>query len=210
MATLTKTLTDGRTLEIAIEVRDNPCGGDFRRPYLVAYLDGAEVAVGDPWHVPAKMRPQYRGSAWVVGGKVGLDEAEGAAVETALEAAREAHRKGGDAALEAACPGLAALKAARDEADRYADGFNRMMEDEGNDGVSPPRRPAADFRALARQYPRASLYLRAEYDSASMSDAVAAGGKAAMRVLAEGGSLEAARDALSAPVRRTAAYLGSD
>lgn len=57
-----------------------------------------------------------------------------------------------------------------DESD-YRDGFDRMMEDEHNDGARPPRRPAPElgkrYLELKERYPRAALYLRAERQDVS-------------------------------------------
>lgn len=210
MAAFTKTLKDGRSLVIEIEARPNPIGGGEPYPYLVCYLDGAEVAIGEPWLIPVKERFKYKGGAWLVAGKVVLPEHEAAGLEPALSAAREAYHADETARLETAIPGLSALRVARAERDRYARDFRRMMEDEHNDGVRAPKRPGSDYASLARQYPRAALYLQAEHDRDSRSDAVSRGGAAGMKVLADGGTLDAAREAMAAPVLETAAARWAD
>lgn len=102
-------------------------------------------------------------------------------------------------------PGLAELRKAQDAAyndeHRYNDQMQRMMEDEDNDGVNPPvainkslREQAND---LAKQYPRAAVYLRAE-SYATYSDNVDkyTAGKTAMDIIATGGSLDEAINTL--------------
>lgn len=101
-------------------------------------------------------------------------------------------------------PGLEELRRATDamynDNARYHSQFERMMENENNDGVNPPapldkaiHQAAYD---LAAQYPRAVLYLRAEgYTVASNVNKYAAG-KRAMEIIATGGSLEDAQAVL--------------
>lgn len=91
----------------------------------------------------------------------------------------------------------------------YRDGFNRMMEDEHNDGARPPRKPGPELEAcygeLKALYPRAALYLRAErqHDGAHWADnsGKGAAGKQAMELVLAGATeaevlaaLEARRD----------------
>lgn len=76
----------------------------------------------------------------------------------------------------------------------YRDGFDRMMEDEHNDGARPPRRPAPElgerYLELKERYPRAALYLRAERQdvSAYWADNTGKGtaGRRAMQLVLEG------------------------
>lgn len=77
---------------------------------------------------------------------------EAAAQARATEAAR----------LESLFPGLAQLKAALEDEERYQHEFSRMMEDENNDGARPPRPARASSAQLAEQFPAAALYLRAQ------------------------------------------------
>jgi hypothetical protein len=108
----------------------------------------------------------------------------------ALSAERDARADAADATraatLEVACPGLARLRAALDDADRYAEEFERMMEDEGNDGARPPRPRRGDPTALAAEYPRAAAFLRMESWSYScnMSGKSGVGKRAMARLLA--------------------------
>ena len=59
-------------------------------------------------------------------------------------------------------PGIELLRAAREAAQRYHREFRKMMEDGHNDGARPPRKPTTDPDALAREYPIAAAYLKAE------------------------------------------------
>ncbi len=104
-------------------------------------------------------------------------------------AAREAREN----SLALAVPGLASLRAARADEARYRAEFERMMEDEYNDGVNPPAKPAVSSSDLAAQYPRAALYLKAESYSCASNHHKAAAGSKAMQLLAEGGSDDDAR-----------------
>lgn len=125
------------------------------------------------------------------------------AAKTAFDAAlaeyaakrREAY-EAQEADLEAACPGLARLRAAREDEVRYTREFNRMMADEDNDGARPPRPAQDSYAALAAEYPRAALYLKAEDFSCAANDHKAAAGSKAIEILAEGGSEAEARAVL--------------
>jgi len=113
------------------------------------------------------------------------------------------------AELEAAVPGLSELRnakiAAEYDEDRYHQQFERMMDDEQNDGVRPPnpidKSLKEKFVDLAEKYPRAALYLKAEnqHDSAHWADNTGKGaaGKKAMDLLAANGSIEDALLALA-------------
>ena len=124
-------------------------------------------------------------------------------------AAERAARK---AALESAVPGAAEAIRLSDlaysERERYSHAFDRMMEDEDNDGCRPPRPEDRSFaERLASHlasHPRAALYLKAKHQHegahwADNSGAGAAGNKA-MEILMAGGSIEDAQAALA--VRR--------
>lgn len=103
--------------------------------------------------------------------------------------------------LETNVPGLDELRKAQDAAyneDRqYSHQMDRMMDDEQNDGVNPPAPINQSLREiannLAKQYPRAAVYLRAEgYTGASNFKKYGAG-KDAMEIIATGGSIEDAK-----------------
>ena len=126
-------------------------------------------------------------------------------IQGALETAA-AHNAGiaraHEDAMETILPGLRAMEAAREEHALYSRKFTRMMSDEQNDGVNPPARPKTDLAALATQYPRAALYLRADsqISGTSWSDpsGKASAGEKCKSILLAGGSLEDAKAALAA------------
>lgn len=66
------------------------------------------------------------------------------------------------ARLAANVPGLDILRNAIANHMAYCDAFNRMMEDEYNDGVNPPSHPTEDIAVLKVKYPVASAYIKAE------------------------------------------------
>ena len=88
--------------------------------------------------------------------------------------------------------GVPILQAARDAEDKYYRDFDRMMEDENNDGVNPPTKPTADLDALYKQYPVAAAYLRAKAYEYSSHYAQSAAGKTAAKKIADGGDYKAA------------------
>lgn len=101
-------------------------------------------------------------------------------------------RRAKEIALETNVPGLDILRDAINDLDRYHREFNRMMEDESNDGINPPRRPTEDIKALKIQYPRAAAYLKAESYNLASHYAKAMAGRRAMDALAAGVDADAA------------------
>lgn len=77
------------------------------------------------------------------------------------KAAEEAERKARKAKIDA-IEGLNEIKAALEAERAYRRAFDRMMEDEHNDGVNPPKRPVANSDDLKARYPRAAAYIKAE------------------------------------------------
>lgn len=120
--------------------------------------------------------------AWMVAHKAELKR---------MKAKREADK----AALETAVPGLTELMSAISAEEDYRIAFNRMMEDEDNDGVNPPPHPTGrSSREIARDFPKAALYLKAEtYERAANYHKVSAGKKAKALIRA-GGDLEEAQE----------------
>lgn len=108
------------------------------------------------------------------------------------------------AELAANVPGLNELRKARDAAyndeHRYSHQMDRMMDDEQNDGVNPPTPINQSLRAiandLAKQYPRAAMYLRAEGYTLASNYRKYGAGKDAMEIIATGGSIEDAQATL--------------
>jgi hypothetical protein len=99
------------------------------------------------------------------------------------------------AKLELQFPGLAELRAAIEDEERYQREFRQMMEDGDNDGVKPPA-PMANVGELQKKYPRAAAYLRAESYRYAANDAKAEAGHKAMALLEKGGSIEEAEKIL--------------
>ena len=96
------------------------------------------------------------------------------------------------AAEEAAIPGLRELRAAYDAEEKYRSDCATALEDEMRDGVNIPVAPRTDIDALAAQYPRANLYLKAEGYADASHYAKASAGRKAMTLLREGGTIEEA------------------
>lgn len=99
-------------------------------------------------------------------------------------------------------PGLKELEAAKDaasnEEDRYQYEFDRAMDDEG--GLSPKALNTSlrtKANKLAKQYPRAALYLRAKAFTRSDNHHKYGAGQKAMELIATGGSLEEATEVLN-------------
>lgn len=137
------------------------------------------------------------------GGVEILTEEEHSARQTALrdEAAR---------LLESQIPGLSAMRSLKSqavsEADRYSGEFERMMSDENNDGLNPPKpedRTIAERMAEMKiNNPRAAVYLKAEAQAQGTTSYSAISGKMkggsdAMSILRSGGTIEDAGKALA-------------
>lgn len=98
--------------------------------------------------------------------------------------------------------GLTHLRAALHERERYHYQFERMMEDEDNDGVNPPRPVTTDLDSLKVKFPRAWAYIRAEDMSLAANDSKASEGKRAVQEILAG----AGPEALSAAEKRWSDY----
>ena len=134
-----------------------------------------------------------------VKGTVVLDKASSQAIKDYCQAKWEARLaevrlrwEAEEAALEAAVPGVTELRAAIHAMHSYQEDFAAAMEDEMRDGVNMPVAPRADIDALAAQYPRANLYLKAEGYADASHYAKASAGRKAMTLLREGGTIEEA------------------
>ena len=118
-----------------------------------------------------------------------------AAVEMAL-AAEEAEEKAEEQRLLTNVPGLTELQAALADRSRYEAEFTEMMECESNDGARPPKAARADAAAIAEQYPRAALYVKAQAYSYASHWAKSKAGREAMEILASGGQIIDAQNKL--------------
>ncbi len=116
------------------------------------------------------------------------DNGTGLVVMPAAEwdAAEDRRRAERAARLAALFPGLDQIRAARAAEDDYRESFARMMEDEYNDGVNPPKHPAASSADLCRQYPAAAAYLHAEATSYASHYGKSAAGRRALERLEAG------------------------
>jgi hypothetical protein len=101
-------------------------------------------------------------------------------------AAEESAARIEEARLEALCPGLARLRAAREAEEQYRAEFSEMMEDEDNDGVRPPARVRESAADVARECPAAAAYILAENFSRGANYAKSGAGKRALARLLAG------------------------
>lgn len=144
-------------------------------------------------------------------GKIAIRAEEFMVLDSAIRTARAGHEAAKLAALEAAVPGLIALRAARqvvvDAEDAQQEGMQRFMddgEDYGKLADGPTAAQKAELVRLRAEHPRAALYLQAEAQSrkasAIGSDNTGAGaaGDRCMAILAAGGSMEDATAAAAA------------
>jgi hypothetical protein len=97
-------------------------------------------------------------------------------------------------------PGYSEMKASLNDAERYHAEFTRMVEDEQNDGVCPPKSGKSDpefyMEILRAKYPVAACYIKAEGYSYASHDCKSFAGHKAMALLISGGSVEEAEKIL--------------
>lgn len=87
------------------------------------------------------------------------------------------------AAKIAAIDGLDELRQAIYDAEKYSEEFTKMMDDEYNDGVKPPKKPKTDVDAVRKAHPQAAAYIKAEnWSMASHYAKIAAGARALERI----------------------------
>lgn len=93
---------------------------------------------------------------------------------------------------------------------RYQAAFERMMEDEFNDGARAPQPVSEELREdyewMVKTYPRAALYLRAESYTLSSNHHKYSAGKKAMQLIADGAPLEQAKAVLDNWLPETALW----
>lgn len=107
----------------------------------------------------------------------------------ALSVAAKAEVEGADALYKsqlASIDGLTELQAALNDHERYAEQFERMMDDEYNDGVRPPRPAVGNVDELRARYPRAAAYVLADSWAGAAHDVKASAGSKARRQILEG------------------------
>ncbi len=162
--------------------------------WIKALIDGKEVAsragigTAQQHNLGAEFTHQL--------GPVLLTKAEADAINKARDAYVADRRAKKENQLVTHVPGLAELRKAYDAEENYREAFNRMMENEQNDGVNPPKPVAVKSSDVAGKYPRAALYLKAEAYSWASHYAKAAAGEKAMALIQEGGDLTEAQKIL--------------
>lgn len=82
--------------------------------------------------------------------------------------------------------GLTEIRNAIEDKHNYRIAFNKMMDDESNDGVFPPESPKANLDELKARYPRASAYVKAESWYRSENFVKSNAGKKAMEKIVNG------------------------
>ena len=92
--------------------------------------------------------------------------------------------------LDKKIPGLSILQDAYADEAYYHAAFNRMMNNEYNDGARPPKAPRHNIAELEQQYPAAALYIKADGYEGASHYLKSAAGKKAKALLLEGGSIE--------------------
>lgn len=122
-------------------------------------------------------------------------------IETLLAQANEQYEQ----EFMARYPGIYELVAAIDDEDNYHEAFERMMEDEHNDGAKPPKQPALSTERAAEMYPIASAYLTiCNYTDADPSSQVGYDKRSAGTWAIE--QLEAGRDVIQVRDEMMARY----
>lgn len=80
--------------------------------------------------------------------------------------------------------GIDLIISAQNAEEHYSREFNRMMEDEGNDGAFAPTKPMISVAEVEAKYPRAAAYLKAEnWTMSSNLDKYCAGKDALERII---------------------------
>ena len=128
-----------------------------------------------------------------VNGKVIAAKLDGASAEliaavAAFKSTEDQKKANAKLALEKAVPGLAELKSALNANEAYQHAFQKMMDNENNDGVNPPKAPVSDLDSLRAKYPLAALYVKAESFEQASNYMKSSAGTAAKKALVEGSS----------------------
>lgn len=93
-------------------------------------------------------------------------------------------------------PGLEALRDARNTESLYHDQFEAMMNDESNDGLIYPKIPVVKSSVVAKEYPIAAAYLKAESWENAAHYVKATVGASARKKIADGLDYIAAIEAM--------------
>lgn len=120
--------------------------------------------------------------------KAGMWKAEVEEIRLHLQNEEEAKQAAANARQEKidAIEGLREIHDAKEAWSRYHDAFNRMMEDQDNDGACPPTRPTVSVEELNAKYPRAAAYIKAENYSCAANYAKSSAGRKALEKIING------------------------
>lgn len=88
--------------------------------------------------------------------------------------------------------GLAELEKIIVDWDWYQECLNQMMENEMNDGVNPPRRPKTEVAEIAKKYPVAAAYIKADNWSMASHYVKSIAGNKAKKTIRNGGDYKTA------------------
>ncbi len=162
--------------------------------WATAWLDGEEIARSLQPYTAQKhnMGAHYTHQL----GKVLLTTAEAGKLSDAIRAAYTERRQTIANLLATNIVGYAELSATIADEIRYQAEFSRMMEDGDNDGVQPPQPVTFSSSIVAKKYPRAACYIKAEHYSRASHDRKASAGRQAMEILLHGGSIDEANEIL--------------
>jgi len=120
----------------------------------------------------------------ISGKYVGLTAAEAKKLDDAFWVQKEIEEQ----ELQEIVPGLKLLQSAIEDANQYHFDFSRMMEDENGDGVNPPSQPKSNVPQLAKQYPVAALYVKAQRFVDASNFRKSAAGSKALNLIAKKGA----------------------
>jgi cyanate lyase len=123
-------------------------------------------------------------------GKVFLAHGEAKVVMVPREVAEEAINQTKSASAgkitEKEIPGYDELFEAYEFNDDYRKSFNKMMNDEFNDGIKPPEGAPKDIKELTTKYPQAAAYIAARSYSKTRNDVQSSIGREAMSRILKG------------------------
>lgn len=120
--------------------------------------------------------------------KVGMWKAEVEEIRLHLQNEEASKQAAANARQEKinAIEGLQEIYDAKEAWSRYRNAFERMMEDQDNDGAFPPMRPTVNVEELNTKYPRAAAYIKAENYSCAANYAKSSAGRTALEKIING------------------------
>ena len=127
------------------------------------FCDGKLCELPTQFKIPAGIRREdylwIRGT-WMIIRKSAENEVEQVIAESHKIAASQFEKE--EQVLLKNVPGLRELEKAYTAREKYHEEFEKMMDDEYNDGVSPPTIKVPDIQELERRFPIAATYLICE------------------------------------------------